>query len=274
METTRRLPGRQQPTVGQSAAFSFRELLWLVLTPARPPARLSYSECMEGLHPALLASLDRLPGDRGVVLLTRHSIREEPPGGFAGYDVPLTPAGVALARNWGAALRRPLHTVLSSPVGRCVDTAQAMVEGAAASLPVDRHHLLVEPGSFVHDLGAVGRLFLELGVVGFANRHLAGELAEGVLSPEEGTARVIALARAHIGPPGTMSLLVTHDTILAAVIHTLRAAKSIGEEEWPRMMEGAFFWFDDEQVYWLWRGEAGCRPLAGPSGLGSGPVPT
>lgn len=228
---------------------------------------------MQDLPPALLASLDRLPDDRGVVLLTRHSIREEPRGGFAGYDVPLTPAGVALARAWGGALGRPLHKVLSSPVGRCVDTAQAMVEGAAASKPVDRHRLLVEPGSFVRDLGAVGKLFLELGAVGFANRHLAGGLGEGVLSPEEGTARVLTLARTHVGPPGTMSLLVTHDTILAAVIHTLRAARSIGEEEWPRMMEGAFLWFDDEQVFWLWRGEEGCRPMAGSTGLGSGPVP-
>lgn len=233
---------------------------------------MSYSERMEGLH-ALLPSLDRLPDDRGVVLLTRHSIREEPRGGFAGYDVPLTPEGVALARAWGGALRRPLHTVLSSPVGRCVDTAQAMLDGAAASLAVDRHHLLVEPGSFVRDLGAIGKLFLELGALGFANRHLAGDLAEGMLSPEEGTARVIALARNHVGPPGTISLLVTHDTILAAVIHTLRTTRSIGEGEWPQMMEGAFFWFDDEQVHWLWRGEVGCRPLAGLPGLGSGPVP-
>lgn len=245
----------------------FPGLLWLVLITVGRIAALSYSARMEQLHPALLKSLDRLPDDRGVVLLTRHSIREQPQGRFAGYDVPLTEAGVELAKAWGGALRRPLHKVLSSPVGRCTDTAKAMLEGAAASLCVDTHPLLVEPGSFVHDISAIGRLFLELGPVQFANRHFAGELADGVLAPPVGTARIIALAREHAGPAGSLSLLVTHDTILAAVIHTLRAARSISEEDWPWMMEGAFLWFDDAQVHWLWRGEPGSSSLAELHGL-------
>lgn len=229
---------------------------------------------MDELHPALLPSLAQLPADRGVVLLTRHSLREQPRDGFAGYDVPLTPAGVALAHAWGRALCRPLHRVLSSPVGRCTDTARAMIEGASASLPVDTHHLLVEPGSFVQDLALIGRLFLTLGPLAFANRHFAGDLPGGVLAPAAGTARIVDLARAHVGPPGALSLLVTHDTILAAVIHTLRASPSITDDDWPWMMEGAFLWFDDTHVHWLWRGEPGCRALAELPGLGSASTAT
>lgn len=224
---------------------------------------------MDALHPTLLPALDLLPADRGVVLLTRHSLREQPRNGFAGYDVPLTAEGVALARAWGGRLGRPLHRVLSSPVGRCRDTATAMLEGAGLALSVDPHPLLVEPGSFVQDLRAIGRLFLELGPLGFANRHLAGELGEGVLDPLTGAARVVALAREHAGPPGSLSLLVTHDTILAAVIHGLRGTTAIGAEDWPWMMEGAFFWFDGQDVHWLWRGECGRRALGQLPGLGS-----
>lgn len=223
---------------------------------------------MDALHPSLLPTLDRLPDDRGVVLLTRHSVREQPANGFAGYDVPLTPEGVVLARAWGAALNRPLHQVLSSPVGRCLATATAMLEGAAADLPVATHSLLVEPGSFVHDLRAIGRLFRDLGPLEFANRHLAGGL-EGVLPPVAGTARIMALARTQAGPAGTLSLLVTHDTVLAAVIHTLRGVESISGDDWPWMMEGAFLWFADDRVHWLWRGEPGSRPLADFPGLGT-----
>lgn len=216
---------------------------------------------MEGLHPALLPSLERLPADLPVVLLTRHSLREQPASGFAGYDVPLTPEGVALARAWGQVLPRPVHAVYSSPVGRCLETARAMLAGAGPAMPpVQTHPLLVEPGSFVQDLRAVGRLFLELGPVGFANRHFQGGLA-GLLPPEEGAARVLGLARQSLGPPGTFSLLVTHDTVLAAVIHALRGADRIDEADWPWMMEGAFLWFDDDHVHWLWRGEPGRRRL-------------
>ena len=225
---------------------------------------------MDALHPALLPSLDRLPPDRPVVLLTRHSLREQPASGFAGYDVPLTAEGVALARAWGARLGRPLHLARSSPVGRCVDTARAMVEAAGAPLAVDTHPLLVEPGSFVQDLRAAGPLFLALGPVAFANRHFAGEVP-GVLPPAEGAARLVALAEDCLGPPGSLSLLVTHDTVLAAVVHALRGAQAITDDDWPWMMEGAFLWFADGAVHWLWRGEAGSR---GWPGLGAPPAAT
>lgn len=235
---------------------------WFLLTEAggfcgAAAGRRVYSPRMEKLHPALLSSLDRLPQDCGVVLLTRHSLREQPDGRFAGYDVPLTPAGVDLARQWGGALGRSLHAVMSSPVGRCTDTARAMLEGAGISLPVQTHSLLVEPGSFVSDMRRVGPLFLRLGPVGFASRHLSGEPLEGLLAPREGTARILSLARGQAGPPGSFSLLVTHDTILAAVVHTLRETSSISDEDWPWMMEGLFLWFQGEDVHWLWRGEPG-----------------
>ena len=45
-------------------------------------------------------------------------------------DLPLTPEGIVLAEAWGGLLERPLHLALSSPVGRCVDTARAILAGA------------------------------------------------------------------------------------------------------------------------------------------------
>lgn len=217
---------------------------------------------MDALHPSLLPALGQIPDDLPVVLFTRHSIREQPQGGFAGYDVPLTPEGVALAEAWGRSLARPLHCALSSPVGRCIDTARAMLAGAGQpAVEVVPHRRLVEPGCFVRDIGAVGRTFLERGPVGFANLHFSEPLA-GIRSPEEGTSRLVDLMRESLGPPGSLSLLVTHDTILAACIYTLAGVERIEESDWPWMMEGAFVWFDDEHVHWLWRGEKRSRPLS------------
>lgn len=216
---------------------------------------------MDALHPDLLPALGELPDDRPVVLFTRHSIREQPRNGFAGYDVPLTPEGVALAEAWGARLGRPLHAALSSPVGRCVDTAKAMLAGAGCpALPVATHRQLVEPGCYVRDIREIGTSFLQLGPVGFANRHFSEPLP-GIRSPQEGTARLVAFMREQLGPPGSLSLLVTHDTILAACIYTLAGVGRIDEADWPWMMEGAFVWFDDDAVYWRWRGATRARAL-------------
>lgn len=230
---------------------------------------------LTALHPELLATLDQLPADKPVVLFTlSHSIREQPASGFAGYDVPLTPEGLALAEAWGQQLGRPVHTALSSPVGRCLDTARAMLAGAGIpDFPVAPAAQLVEPGCFVRDIRAVGKTFIELGPVGFANLHFLEELP-GILSAREGTAHLLAFMREHLGPPGSLSLLVTHDTILAACIYTLAGVGSIEQDDWPWMMEGAFLWFSDTHVHWLWRGVAGecaldlladCRSRAAPA---------
>lgn len=210
---------------------------------------------LQRLHPALLPSLDLLPDHAPVTLLTRHSIREETDR-FASYDVPLTPDGVRLAKAWGECLSRPIAGFYSSPVGRCVATAEAMAEGAGAALSVSTQRFLVEPGSYVQDLAKVGGLFLKLGPIAFANKHLRNEV-RGVLSPQEGARQLLDYLRNHQGDAGSLAVHVTHDTILAAFIYHLRGEHQLEQDHWPWMMEGAFLWFDDACVHWLWRGERG-----------------
>jgi broad specificity phosphatase PhoE len=208
------------------------------------------------LHPALLPSLDRLPDHVPVALLTRHSIREESENRFATYELPLTPEGVALAKAWGERLSRPIAGLYSSPVGRCVATAEAIAEGAGIALPIHTRTTLVEPGSYVQDIGMVGGLFFKLGPIGFANKHLRNEV-RGVLSPQDGARQLLNYLRQHQGDPGSLAVHVTHDTILAAFIYYLRGENQLENDHWPWMMEGAFLWFDDDAAHWLWRGERG-----------------
>ena len=211
---------------------------------------------LERLHPALIPSLTALPAHVPVALLTRHSIREEPSNRFATYEVPLTPEGVALAQALGACLPRPVSRLYSSPVGRCVATAEAIAEGAGLQLPVETRSTLVEPGSYVQDIAQVGGLFFKLGPLGFANKHLRNEV-RGVLSPQQGALQMLQHLRDGLGAPGTLSVHVTHDTILAAFIYFLRGQRELDQSHWPWMMEGAFLWFDDDVAHWLWRGERG-----------------
>ena len=212
---------------------------------------------LQHLHPALLPSLDSLPDHVPVSLLTRHSIRQESDNRFATYDLPLTPEGVTLARAWGERLCRPLVGLYSSPVGRCVATAEAIAEGAGVGLAVQTRTTLVEPGSYVQDIAMVGGLFFKLGPLGFANKHLRNEV-RGVLSPQDGARQMLEYLRQHQGDdPGSLSVHVTHDTILAAFIYHLRGESELESDHWPWMMEGAFLWFDDDGAHWLWRGERG-----------------
>lgn len=206
----------------------------------------------------LTAGLALVPPDRPVHLLTRHSIREQSTSGFADYSLPLTPEGVALARHWGELLPRPLTGCYSSPVGRCVDTALAMLAGAGRALEVERTGLLVEPGCYVTDLKRAGRLFMQVGVLDFINHHLQLQ-GQGVLSPAAGRSKLLDYFREREPRAGELALHVTHDTILAAFVAGLRDLNHIDQQDWPEMMEGVWLWFDADQVHWVWRGEAGSR---------------
>ena len=198
---------------------------------------------MARLHPRLLEALNLLPKDKPVHLLTRHSVRELAKNGFADYRLPLTPEGIEMAREWGTQLARPVEAFYSSPVGRCVNTAIAMAEGARkagliADIPeVTTDTTLVEPGCYVEDLNQVGPTFLKMGAFKFLNHHLQ-EPFEGMLSPAEGRSKLAAYLKAREPASGHLNVHVTHDTILAVLVAELHGRRRISEEDWPWMMEG------------------------------------
>ena len=208
---------------------------------------------LDNLHPEQMAMLEKLPDDKHVFLLTRHSIREPAKGDIVSYKLPLTEKGIALARCWGKELQRPFHRVYSSPIARCMDTANHMLDGAKHKANVSMDMMLTEPGCFVKDITKAGPVFLSEGPLGFINRHIH-EVIEGTVTAAQGTAHLLQLMRENIGLPGQLSLFVTHDTVLATFIYHLLGEKSVTEEHWPWMMEGAFLWFEENEVHWLWRG--------------------
>ncbi len=215
------------------------------------------------LHPRMLDALAMLPEHLPVALLARHSIREQPQNGFAGYDVPLTEEGLALAawlgRNLGS--QRELHSFHSSPVPRCMDTARAMANGAQIDeVVIHSSSLLVEPGSYVLDIEKVAGLFFKLGPVAFASKHLKNEV-RGLKPPGLGVSEILESLRASLGEAGSLSVHVTHDTILASFIYHLVGIDELEQDHWPWMMEGAFLWFQSGKVHWIWRGESGARDL-------------
>ena len=223
---------------------------------------------MARLHPSLQQALNQLPANEAVHLFTRHSVRELAKDGFADYRLPLTPEGVAMARQWGGALGRPLARFSSSPVGRCVDTAQAMMEGALAAglldapLDIERSMTLVEPGCFVEDVAQVGPHFMRLGALGFINHHLREGMA-GLLSPAAGRAKLLHFLQQRSPPAGSLAVHVSHDTIIIAFVASLLGMRQVTSQDWPWMMEGVWLWFDDRELHWIWRGEWHRKPLPG-----------
>ena len=208
-----------------------------------------------GLHPQQLESLELLPEDSGLVLFTRHSIREEANNDMPGFDIPLTPEGVQLATEWGAALPHKVCTVYSSHSPRCVDTGEAMIKGAAAKTNVVIHEKLCEPGCYVQKMSIAGATFARVGMIEFVSRTL-NNAVEGNFHSGEATGRLLDWLMEIQPRPGEISLCITHDTILSTFVYDLAGKTNLQREDWPWMLEGVFLWFDDEYIHWIWRGQS------------------
>ena len=243
---------------------------------------------LQQLPKSMLHAVDLLPdANTPIILFTRHSIREMVSGqGLAGYDLQLTSEGRDLAFAWGEYLTqqssRHIVNCISSPIQRCIETAELMIAGADQIIAPNTHKidilqqgLLVEPGSFVVDIKQAAPHFRQQGAVGFINSFVQNALP-GMKHPINGVLDVVELLyHSHLirtPQPGTeqgyayslgaqLSLAVSHDTILAAFIAVISGHFQVEQKDWPEMMEGLFVWFDQvedfatSRLHWIWRGE-------------------
>lgn len=223
------------------------------------------------LPDSMIDSVGLLPEDKRLILFTRHSLRERSDGnGFASSQLPLTQKGRVLAKSWGRWLAGHLPYSLdvdsiSSPIGRCIDTAQLMQEGAGLRRDIAHQSLLVEPGSLVTEPDIANPIFKEIGVLNFINRFLQGNL-EGTKNAYQGGLDILSLFYQNQPQQGQLMLAVSHDTLLSAFLAVMFDVTEIDWNDWPKMMEGAFLWFDDKpfeeaSAYFVWRGKIYVRPI-------------
>ena len=116
---------------------------------------------------AIASTLERLSAIRAgadVSLVIRHAEREEIQTGTFGYHVALNAQGISSAQQLGAALseRRNIADIatVSSPVPRCVQTAEAILLSAGCSTGVSTDRRLGDPGAFILEPKSQGPFFL------------------------------------------------------------------------------------------------------------------
>ena len=217
---------------------------------------------MGKLHPQQRTTLELVPADQPILLVIRHSLREEADNLMPGFTVPLTAEGVRIARHWGAELQQELQSIYSSQWPRCVDTAEAMIAGADSDGTVLIEDKLCEPGCYVTEMRLAGPAFVKLGPVEFISKLLQSVHLSGTNISRDGSAHLLSWLKCRQPEPGKTNLFVTHDTILAALVYDLLGKEQLTREDWPWMLEGVFLWFESESVHWAWRGEEGSRYLA------------
>lgn len=200
------------------------------------------------IPPSLLRNLEKAPIDQPVVLLLRHSVRGPLPLGDAGNCVPITEAGWRIALELGRKLGPNLQTLHSSPVPRCLQTAQALREGAGLDTGILESRLLGDPGVYVLDSESAWNNWKTLGYEEVM-RHLVSEdeALPGMARPDEAAWLLVHHMLFSAGDRSGIHVFITHDILITATVARLQGTHH-GPSDWPWFLEGALFWRSKQGV--------------------------
>lgn len=203
----------------------------------------------------VLADLARVPTGIPVALLLRHSIRGPIPRTSRGDEILLTPEGHRLALELGRLMGPRFVSVATSPVQRCRETAERLLDGAGQDLPQRVDRTLGRPGIVMGNEDIVWSTFHREGIHPTMVRYIGGEPLPG-FPALRATALQLALWLAGSvagGPPG-IHLFSSHDLMIMGLLSGLEQRPLAGER-WPDFLDGVYTWTEQDAVRLLYRGE-------------------
>ena len=153
---------------------------------------------------------------------------------------------------------------MSSPVPRCMQTAEAILRGGGWPGVVKQDRRLGDPGPFVVDPEVSGALFLELPIRELVRRQLSdSQPPAGMRRTSEGVAMLLGLVTGNLQGQGRVNVYVTHDAILAVLVAWL-FRQPIDGIDWPRFLDGLLLWRSGERLRLSWEGlPQASHPVAG-----------
>lgn len=196
-----------------------------------------------------LRAVRKMPESSPVAVLIRHAERDPIAEGHIGMEAKLTEAGVRNAREFGRVIGERLAGIESSPVGRCIQTSKALLEGASSFLSISESRLLGDPGVFVVDEAAAfenWRRFGNEGVMSLISTQ--NEPLPGMADPQQARRQLLDHILNSIQDKPGVHLFVTHDVILAGVVGGILGLITT-DDPFPRFLEGAIVWQDAIAVH-------------------------
>lgn len=205
------------------------------------------------IPPSVSHWLEVMPDDKSVALLLRHSVRDDLPLGDAAYTLPITEKGTMLAKKLGNIIGQRLKSLHTSPLTRCVQTADALRTGSEIQIPINKDNHLGDPGVYVLNDKKAAKNWETLGHEGVMH-HLVNSThaLPGMARPDQAAHFLVQhMLSATDGVPG-LHIFVTHDSLVTATSARL-LGKTLGPNAWPWYLEGSFFWYSENQIHTAYR---------------------
>lgn len=182
-----------------------------------------------------------LDGKR-VAVLIRHGERGKIPEGKFGNELPLTPNGTQQSLELGRALARyPVTRIITSPILRCVQTAEALRSGIEKPISIVEDTHLGNPGFHISDPKKAGRHYIELGGEKVFEKFILGENLEGISDASYLRTTALEWLKSQANECG-ISIFVTHDALIAHFAFA-NGIKTYSRENWIGFLDGVVIGF-------------------------------
>lgn len=169
------------------------------------------------------------------LLIVRHAERPSIANGEVGDGLTLTENGVQATKHFARGLNEEIVSIHSSPILRCVQTAQLIAdEHDYAHANIQPSRLLGDPGFFIEDADLAWQSWLDKGSE-LVNTHLlAGtETWPGFRDFDQAIVEMLGHMRAELSSCRSgLTVWVTHDTILATLASRL-LPEPLTLADWP-----------------------------------------
>jgi len=170
-------------------------------------------------------------------LLIRHGDRNKIPDGTFGNEVMLNDKGIANSLSFGRELSEfNVTRIFTSPVGRCVQTANLIAEGMRKDIAIIEAFELGDPGLHISDAQIAGEFGLKNGFHLLYERFIQGLYVPGV--PEKPlifqsiTDFLVTQTREN-----GIAIFVSHD-LLIAFYHFSINKTVYSKENWVKYLSG------------------------------------
>ena len=173
--------------------------------------------------------------DDNTILLIRHGHRPPIPRGCLGNDIKLSKEGREAAYVLGQKLKHiKWRNIQTSPVERCVETADYILKGLGQKIKINRSSVLGDPGPFIVDPIKAAPIFLETPLNNIMHNILSSRTPLGVRSLHEGSELFLSYLHTMHKLP---CLMISHDSIIALLYAYFFKTMNINEYI-PDFLEG------------------------------------
>ena len=170
-------------------------------------------------------------------LLIRHGDRNKIPDGTFGNEVMLNDKGIANSLSFGRELSEfNVNRIFTSPVGRCVQTANLIAEGMGKDIAIIEVPELGAPGLHIRDSKVAGEYGLKFGFYQMYERFIQNLYVPGV--PEKSVMfQSMTDFLVEQTKESGITIFVSHDLLIAFYHFTINQTV-YSKENWVKYLSG------------------------------------